>query len=131
MIVSLHMATGAAVGHALGSRLGALVLGPLVHVLGDRMPHDDVASRPFEVASGTATVVFLALARGPLHPATLGALSASAPDVEHVLPFRTPGASKLFPSHRFEGWHRSGGVPVRVQLAVAGVLLLVVLASRR
>ena len=131
MIVSLHMATGAAVGHALGSRLGALVLGPLVHVLGDRMPHDDVGSRPFEFASGTATVVLLALARGPLDPATLGALSASAPDLEHVLPFRARGASKLFPSHRFERWHRAGGVSVPLQLAATGLLLAIVVASRR
>jgi hypothetical protein len=131
MIVSLHMATGAAVGHVLGSPLGAVALGPLVHALGDRMPHEDIGSRPFEIASGAATALVLALARGPLDSATLGALSASAPDFEHVLPFRAPDARKLFPSHRFEGWHRSGGVSVPLQLAAAGLLLAVVLASRR
>lgn len=131
MIVSLHMATGAAAGHALGSRLAAVVVGPVNHALGDRMPHEDIGSRPFEIASGTVIGLLLALVRGPLDPATLGALSASAPDLEHVLPFRAPGARELFPSHRFEGWHRSGGVPVPVQLVAAGLLLGALVASRR
>ena len=123
MIVSLHMATGAAFGAALGSRLSAVALGPLLHVAGDRMPHEDVHSRPFEAASGTAAVALLALARGPLDPATLGALSASAPDVEHVLPLPRPRGRKLFPSHRFYGWHRPGGVPVELQLLATGFIL--------
>jgi hypothetical protein len=131
MIVSLHMATGAAVGHALGSRVAAVAVGPLLHVLGDRMPHEDVGSRRFEVATGAATAVLLAVRRGPFDPATLGALSASAPDLEHVLPFRTKGARELFPSHRFAGWHRSGGVPVSLQLAATGLLLGILVAPRR
>jgi membrane associated rhomboid family serine protease len=129
LIVSLHMATGAAAGHALGSRLAAVAVGPLLHVLGDRMPHEEVGSRPFEIASGAVAALLLALRRGPLDPATLGALSASAPDLEHVLPFRPKGARTLFPSHRFEGWHRSGGVPVSVQLAAAGFILGAILAA--
>jgi hypothetical protein len=131
VIVSLHMATGAAVGHALGSRLAAVAVGPLLHVLGDRMPHEEIGSRRFEVASGAAAVLLLAVRRGPLDPATLGALSASAPDLEHVLPFRATDATALFPSHRFAGWHRSGGVPVSVQLAATGILLGALLAARR
>ena len=123
MIVSLHMATGAAFGAALGSRVSAVALGPLLHVAGDHMPHEDVHSRPFEAASGTAAVALLALARGPLDPATLGALSASAPDLEHVLPLPRPRGRKLFPSHRFHGWHRSGGVPVELQLLATGFIL--------
>ncbi len=131
MIVSLHMATGAAVGHALGSRVAAVAVGPLLHLLGDRMPHEEVGSRPFEMATGATAGLLLALRRGPLAPATLGALSASAPDLEHVLPFHGKDGRALFPSHRFERWHRSGGMPVSLQLAVGGLLLGAVLAARR
>ena len=123
MIVSLHVATGAAVGAATGSRALALVLGPLAHAAGDRMPHHDLTSRRFEIASGVAAVVLLAATRGPLDPAVLGALAASAPDVEHVVPLPRPGGRKLFPSHRFFGWHRSGGVSGATQLVAAGALL--------
>lgn len=123
MIVSLHVATGAAAGALAGTPLRALVLGPLVHIAGDRMPHHDLGSRPFEIASGTAAVLLLGLTRGPVDPAILGALAASAPDVEHVLPLPRPGGRKLFPSHRLPGWHRPGGVSVTAQLVAAGVLL--------
>jgi hypothetical protein len=124
------MATGAAFGSALGSRLAAVALGPLLHLAGDQMPHEDVHSRPFEAASGTAAAALLALARGPLDPATLGALSASLPDVEHVLPLPRPRGRKLFPSHRFHGWHRSGGVPVEIQLVATGFILGSLVTSR-
>ncbi len=123
------MATGAAAGHVLGSRAAALAIGPLLHALGDRIPHEEVGSRPFETVSGAAAAVALALRRGPLDAATLGALAASAPDVEHVLPFRMPDGRKLFPSHRFKSWHRGGGLPVVVQLLTAGFLLGLVLST--
>jgi hypothetical protein len=130
MIVSLHVATGALAGALAGSRSRALALGPLVHLVGDRMPHHDVASRRFEIASGTAGILLLAGARGPLHPAVLGAIAASAPDVEHVLPFPRPRGRKLFPSHRFRGWHRAGGVPAWAQLLAAGAILGALAAGR-
>ena len=53
----------------------------------------------------------------------VGAVGASVPDVEHVLPFPRPGGRKLFPSHRIRGWHKSGGLPASVQLLVAGAIL--------
>jgi hypothetical protein len=65
----------------------------------------------------------LAAARGPLDPAVIGACAASAPDLEHVLPFPKPGGRKLFPSHRIRGWHRDGGLPAWLQLVVAGALV--------
>ena len=131
MIVSLHVATGAAAGALAGTPLRALALGPLVHVAGDRMPHHDLGSRSFEIASGTAAVLLLGMTRGPIDPATLGAVAASAPDIEHVLPLPRPGGRKLFPSHRLRGWHRSGGVSAGAQLVAAGVLLGALAATGR
>jgi hypothetical protein len=52
MIVALHVATGAAAGAASGSRLAALLLGPVLHLAGDRLPHQDIRSRRFEIGSG-------------------------------------------------------------------------------
>jgi hypothetical protein len=123
MIVSLHVATGGLVGALAGSRRRALVLGLLAHAAGDGIPHQDVASRRFETLSGFAGLGLLAAARGPLDPVVVGAVGASVPDVEHVLPFPRPGGRKLFPSHRIRGWHRSGGLPASVQLLVAGAIL--------
>jgi hypothetical protein len=128
MIVSLHVATGAAAGALAGSRGRALLLGPFLHLLGDRVPHEDIPSRRFEIASGAAGLVLLAASRGPLGPATLGAASASAPDLEHVLPFVRPRGQKLF--HRRRGWHRSGGLSVPVQLLTAGVTIGLLLTRR-
>jgi hypothetical protein len=131
VIVSLHVASGAALGAAAGSRRGAVGLGLLAHALGDRIPHHDIASRRFELRSGAALWALVALRRGLLDPATLGAAAAAAPDVEHVLRLPRPGGRKLFPSHRFHGWHRAGGLPAWLQLLAAGVLAGLVLGSGR
>jgi hypothetical protein len=128
MIVSLHVATGAAAGALLQSRLGALAAGPVLHLLGDRMPHHDIPSHRFETWTGAGALALVALRHGPLSPAALGAVAASAPDVEHLLRLPRPGGRKLFPSHRVLGWHRTGGVPAWAQLVAAGVLLGFVLA---
>ena len=129
MIVSLHVATGAAAGAASGSRLTALLLGPILHLAGDRLPHRDIGSRRFEISSGLASLVLLAARRGPFDPATLGAAASSAPDLEHVLPFLRPGGRKLF--HGRRGWHRSGGFRADVQLLLAGVIIGVLLKPPR
>jgi hypothetical protein len=130
MIVSLHVASGAAAGVLLESRLGALVAGPVLHLLGDRMPHHDIPSRRFETWTGIGALAVVAFRHGPLSAATLGAVAASIPDVEHVLRLPEPGGRKLFPSHRVLGWHRTGGAPVWAQLVAAGFLLGLVLARR-
>ena len=54
VIVALHVAMGAAAGAASGSRLAALLLGPVLHLAGDRLPHQDIRSRRFEIGSGCA-----------------------------------------------------------------------------
>ena len=128
MIVALHVATGAAAGAACGSRLAAVLAGPILHVLGDRVPHQDIPSRRFEIRSGLAALGLLALRRGPLDPATLGAAACSAPDLEHVLPFLRPGGHKLF----HHGWHRSGRrFSADLQLLLAGAILGALVGSPR
>lgn len=124
----MHVASGAAGGLLAGSPAGAALLGPVLHFFGDRIPHEDIASRRFEIASGVGGVLALAIVRGPFDPATIGALTSAAPDLEHVIPLPRPGGRKLFPSHRLPGWHRPGGVSAGAQLVVAGALLGAVLA---
>jgi hypothetical protein len=131
VIVSLHVASGAAIGAGVGSRRAAVGLGLLAHLLGDRVPHQDLPSRRFELQSGVGLLLLVALRRGPLDPATIGAAAASAPDLEHVVRLPRPGGRKLFPSHRFRGWHRAGGLPAWLQLVAAGVLAGVVVAESR
>src|ERR671937_1059517 len=114
MIVSLHVASGAAAGAATRSRALAVLLGIPLHLLADRIPHRDIPSRRFEIASGAAGLMLLAAGRGPFHPVTLGAAAASAPDLEHVFPALRPRGTKLF--HGRHGWHTSGRLlPVQLQ----------------
>jgi hypothetical protein len=131
LIVSLHVASGGAAGRLAPSRRWALVLGAAAHLAGDRMPHEDIPNRRFEVRSGVAALVALALRHGPFDKVTIGAAAGSAPDLEHMLRLPRPGGRKLFPSHRVRGWHRSGGVSTRVQLLAAGILLGILLAPPR
>lgn len=121
MIVSLHVATGAAAGALTGSHRAALVLGPLLHYAGDRMPHHDLHPRSFEIRSGLACLAAIAAARGPRDPAVTGALASSAPDLEHLVPFLRFRGQKLFPSHRSH--HQPHGVPTWVQLVAAGAIV--------
>jgi hypothetical protein len=131
MIVSVHVATGAAGGALTRSRSGAIALGLVLHALGDRIPHQDIRSRRFEIRSGVVCALALAARYGPLSPVTIGALAASAPDIEHVLPLPRPGGRKLFPSHRIPGWHQAGGVPAWAQLLAAGAIVGYLLGTRR
>jgi hypothetical protein len=123
VIVSLHVATGAAVGAAARSRRAAAGLGLLAHLAGDRVPHRDIRSPGYELTTGLAGLAVLAATRGPLDRALVGAVAASAPDGEHVLGFLRFRGRKLFPSHRFRGWHRAGGLPAWLQLVAAGALV--------
>jgi hypothetical protein len=128
VIVSLHVATGAAAGAATRSRLLALILGPILHLLGDRVPHEDIDSRRFEIASGLVCLALLGGIRGALDPATLGAAASSAPDLEHLFPSLRPRGKKLF--HGRYGWHRSGRFRAEAQLLLAGVIVGALIARR-
>jgi hypothetical protein len=118
MIVLMHVATGALVGAATRSRGRAAALGAPVHLAFDVIPHEDIPSRLFETASGVAGVLLLARRRG-IDAAVVGAVAASAPDLEHILPLPRPGGRALFPSHRFAPPARPRGVPAWLQLAAA------------
>jgi hypothetical protein len=130
VIVAWHVASGAAAGALAGSRGRAVALGALLHVLSDAVPHWDIASRRFEFRSGVLMLGTLVVLRGPLDPSVIGAIASSAPDVEHVVRLPRPGGRKLFPSHRWHGWHRPGGVPASAQLLAAGFLFSLVVAPR-
>jgi hypothetical protein len=129
LIVSLHIATGALGGALVRSPVAAAVLGPVLHFYGDRVPHEDIGSRRFEIGTGVVGVLALALVRGPLDAATVGAIASSVPDLEHVIRLPRPGGRKLFPSHRIPGWHRPGGLTTETQLFIAGALFGAVLAA--
>lgn len=127
MIVSLHVASGGAAGALLRSRSLALLLGPLVHVAGDRVPHEDIPDRSFEIGSGLLALGFLAARRGPLDAAVLGGAAAAMPDLEHLVPWLRPGGEMLF--HRGGGRH-GAGMTVEAQLLLAGATVGLLLARR-
>lgn len=128
VIVSLHVATGAAMGAVVRSRALALLLGPPLHVAGDRVPHEDIPDRRFEICSGLVALGLLAARRGPLDPAVLGGAAASMPDLEHLVPWLRVHGEKIF--HRGGGRH-GVGVTAEMQLLLAGALVGLLLARRR
>ena len=129
MMVLVHVATGAAAGGAVRSPLAAVPVGLLLHAAFDVVPHDDVESRGFEVASGIASVLVLAARHGVLHPATVGGAVSASPDLEHALPLPRPGGRKLFPTHRWPLRERRRRVPVTAQ-AVAALAILALAVAR-
>jgi len=92
------------------------------------VPHRDIASRRFEIGSGLFCLTLLAVKRGPLDPATIGAAASASPDLEHVFPLLRPNGQKLF--HGRLGWHRSGGLSTGVQLLLAGAIVGALLSQR-
>ena len=132
MMAVLHVASGAALGALAGSRGRAALVGALSHAAGDVVPHWDLkGGKRFELRTGLVMIAALAVRHGPLSPAVIGAACASAPDLEHVVRLPQPGGRKLYPSHRFHGWHRPGGLSTRTQLLASGILLGAVLSARR
>ena len=122
MIVLAHVATGALAGAATGSRTRAAFLGPVLHLVCDVIPHEDIRSRRFEIASGVGAVLLLAYRRG-IDAGTVGAVAAAAPDLEHVLPLPRPGGRALFPTHRYAAPVRAPRLPAAVQLAAAALIV--------
>ena len=129
MVVSLHVAIGGAAGSFARSHPLALLLGPPLHLAADGIPHEDIASRRFEIVSGGFCLALIAARRGFFDPATLGAASSAAPDLEHVVPWLRPGGRKLF--HRRGGSSHAGGVPAGVQLLLAGSIVGALLGPGR
>ena len=130
MIVALHVATGAAAGLAARSRLAALLLGPPLHVAADRVPHQDIPSRRFEIASGAVCLVLLAARRGPFDPVTLGGAACAAPDLEHLSRRLRPLGRKLFHGGHHAAHRPFGGFPATAQLLVAGTMVGLLLGPR-
>jgi hypothetical protein len=128
VIVSLHVATGGAAGALFGSRPLALLLGPPLHVAGDRVPHEDIPDRSFEIGSGLVVLGLLAARRGPFDPAVLGGAAAAMPDLEHLVPWLRPRGEKIF--HRGGGRH-GVGISVETQLLLAGAVLGLLVGRRR
>jgi len=128
VIVSLHVATGAALGAAIRSRTLALLLGPPLHVAGDRVPHEDIPDRSFEIGSGLVALALLAGRRGLLDPAVVGGAAASMPDLEHIVPWLRVCGEKVF--HRGGGRH-GVGISAEKQLLLAGTVVGLLLARRR
>ena len=116
VISSLHVATGAAAGALLRSRSAAFVVGPLLHVVGDRMPHHDIGWRKFEVWTCIGGIVALGIARGPLDPATVGGFASRTPSTL----IRRPGGSSSRPRHARLA---PAGHRVRVEVLAAGPIL--------
>lgn len=131
MIVSAHVATGALAGALAGRRGRAALLGLALHALGDVIPHRDIPSRRFEIASGLALLALLAARRGLTDPAVIGGAACACPDLEHVLPLPKPGGRDLYPSHRIEGLHRAGGIPAAAQLLAAAVIVGALVLRRK
>ena len=123
MIALVHVATGAALGAVVRSRVLVAVLGVGLHLAEDRIPHEDTTRR-FEIATGLLSVGLVGARRGVLDNLTIGALACSVPDVEHLIPMRR-GGSKVFHG---EGWHRSGSFSVRTQVILASLVLAAALA---
>jgi hypothetical protein len=127
VIVSLHVATGGVLGALVRSRPLALLLGPPLHLAGDRVPHEDIPDRSFEVGSGLVALGLLAARRGLFDPAVLGGAAAAMPDLEHLVPWLRVGGEKLF--HRGGGRH-GVGISAEAQLVLAGALTGWLLARR-
>jgi len=123
MIVAMHVATGALAGALTGDRAAAAVTGLALHAAGDAVPHEDFESLQLETGLGLALLAALAIRRGFTDPAVVGAAFSAAPDLEHVLPRPGHDRPKLFPSHRLDGWHRSGGISASMQLAASLVIV--------
>src|SRR5256885_14194618 len=125
----MHVASGAAAGAAVGSPTEAALLGLGLHAVGDAIPHEDFDSLRFEVGSALVLLGLLAMRRGLFDPAVIGGAFCALPDVEHVVPHPGHQRPKLFPSHRFAGWHREGALPAPLQLLIS--LAIVAFLSRR
>jgi hypothetical protein len=125
-MVAFHAASGAAAGSLTKSRLAALASGPLLHVAADRVPHRHPQLEAWDFATGVVALGLLVRRRGLFDAATLGAVAAVAPDLEHLAPRRFRRRS-LFHRRRGADRLRPDGMSVAAQLALSAALLVPVL----
>src|SRR3954451_1526747 len=115
-------------GAVVRSRPLALLLGAPLHLAGDRVPHEDIPDRSFEIGSGLAALALLAARRGPLDPAVIGGAAAAMPDLEHIRRWLGGGGEQI--SHR--GGARHGvGISAEAQLLLAGAVVGLLLGRHR
>jgi hypothetical protein len=122
VIVSLHVATGAAAGSLLRSRLGSLPLGLLLHLAGDLMPHEDIFDREFEVGSGSRRSFCSPLFEARSIPQSPVRSRRQLRTSNTLFAYRAQAAASSFQVIAY-GWHQSGGVPAPLQLLTAGFLI--------
>ena len=126
LIVAFHAASGAAAGSMSKSRLAALASGPVLHMAADRVPHRHPRHNVWEYATGAVILGLLVRKRGLCDAATIGAMAAVAPDLEHLVP-RRRRRRKLFHSRPGGDRLRGEGLSVAAQLALSAALLVPVL----
>jgi hypothetical protein len=122
MIIALHAATGAATGALTGSRLVALAVAPVLHIASDRVPHRHPAHDSLDYLAGALAIGILARRRGAFDVATIGAVAAILPDVEHVVPGVRPRGAKLFHRRR-RRVRRDVGLSAGMQMLLAASVL--------
>jgi len=130
-MVALHAATGAAAGGLTGSRIAAVVIGPVLHIAGDRVPHRHPRHSAWEYLAGILTIGFLAERRGVLDAATVGAASAVIPDLEHLVPGLGVRGAKVFHRRPRRNRRSPTGLSTRTQTLLAAMILAPLLLSRR
>ena len=126
LIVAFHAASGAAAGSISKSRLVALASGPVLHMAADRVPHRHPRHNVWEYVTGTLALGLLVRQRGLYDAATIGAIAAVAPDLEHLVPRRRRRRT-LFHNRPGRDRLRPDGLSVAVQLALSAALLVPVL----
>lgn len=127
MIQLAHVATGALAGRRCDGPLAAFVAGMTTHAVMDVAPHGEVHDEAFEMVSGAAGVVAIALRHGWRSPITLGAIGAIVPDMEHIPPHVGIPLPALFPTHRIgaiHGWeHKPLAIPAWLQAILGGAII--------
>src|SRR5574340_29459 len=125
MMVSIHALVGAALSRLCRTRSQAFALGFVSHCPCDMAPHRDL-DIPEEALLLGATLVGLAVAKGPTSKEVVGALGGAAPDLENLVGrvLDLPDEKMLMPTHR--RYHGRKVDSLGPQLAIALVSLAIV-----
>lgn len=106
MICAVHALVGAAVGKIAGSRGKAFAAGVATHLIGDLLPHKDLAPK-VEAPLLLFTLLILLWRHGLFSPEFWGSMGGVAPDVENAAQIAgiIPRSAMRFPTHQGEGTH--------------------------